>query len=558
MVQADMLLTQDHIDTYTASGHWKNRLLTDYLDDAVAARPHHVASIDSAGQLTYAQLADQVDVAAYALDAAGIGPGDVIGIQLPNWNEWLITHLAALRVGAITNPLIPIYRDREIGFMADKAEVNVLFVPGDFRNYDYVAMVERLRQKLPTLHKTVVVRAGSSFGDSDFYTGWKDFLATGRNQRDTAPKDFTSQRPSPNELSLIMFTSGTTGSPKGVMHTQNSVLAAGLPWPDKLGMDETTVVHMASTFGHLTGYLFGVCLPIMLGGTGVFQDIWDANEFARLTEAHGINHTSAATPFLHDVLQAEGIKRHDMNSLKRFACMGAPIPRHYGTEAKTKLPEMVMFGGWGQTECGLSSFGHPDDPEEKIFTTDGRPLDGMEIRIVDFDGTEVPAGTEGRIQIKGPFLFHGYLGQLDKTREEFDGEYFDTGDLGSLDEDGYLSLAGRTKDIIVRGGENIPVAYVENVLYEHSDLEALAVVAIPHERLQETAAVAVVMAEGADPLTRETMREYLEAKGVAKQYWPERVVVVEDLPRTPSGKIQKYLIRKQLMETPGLAAERTL
>ena len=169
--------------------------------------------------------------------------------------------------------------------MADKAEVNVLFVPGDFRNYDYVAMIERLRQKLPTLHKTVVVRAGSSFGDSDFYTGWNDFLATGRNQRDRAPKDFTSQRPSPNELSLIMFTSGTTGSPKGVMHTQNVGAGRSSALARQPCMDETTVVHMASTFGHLTGYLFGVCLPIMLGGTGVFQDIWDANEFARLTES---------------------------------------------------------------------------------------------------------------------------------------------------------------------------------------------------------------------------------------------------------------------------------
>lgn len=295
----------------------------------------------------------------------------------------------------------------------------------------------------------------------------------------------------------------------------------------------------------------------MLGGTGVFQDIWDPNEFARLTEKYGINHTSAATPFLHDVLQAEGIQRYDMSSLKRFACMGAPIPRHYGTEAKERLPDMVMFGGWGQTECGLSSFGHPDDPEEKIFTTDGRPLDGMDIRIVDFDGQELPAGQEGRIQIKGPFLFHGYLGQLDKTREEFDGEYFDTGDLGTLDADGYLSLAGRTKDIIVRGGENIPVAYVENVLYEHPDLEALAVVAVPHERLQETAAVTVVMAEGAEPLTLASMRQYLEAKGVAKQYWPEHVAIVDELPRTPSGKIQKFLIRKQLLADLGVSEEAT-
>ena len=548
MAKFETLLTQELIDTYTNAGHWKNRLLTDYLDDAVEARPNHVSSIDSAGQLTYRELAEQVDSMAHALDSLGVGQDDVVGIQLPNWNEWLIVHLAALRLGAITNPLIPIYRDREIGYMAAKAEVKVLFIPESFRNFDYVAMVERLRQDLPALKKTVIARATSQ-PDDDFLTTWDDFMATGAQAREADPKDFSSQRPDPNDPSLIMFTSGTTGSPKGVMHTQNTVLAGALPWPDKLGMDHTSVIHMASTFGHLTGYLFGVALPVMLGGTGVFQDVWNADEFARLVEKHGINHTSAATPFLHDVLQSEGIQRHDVSSLQRFACMGAPIPRHYGTEAKQKLPNMVMFGGWGMTETCLSSFGHPDDPEEKIFSTDGRPLNGMQVRIMDFDGTEAPAGTEGRIQIKGPFLFVGYLNQIDKTREEFDGEYFDTGDIGILDEDGYLSLQGRTKDIIVRGGENIPVAYVENVLYEHPQIEALAVVAIPHERLQETAAAVVVMVQGAEPLSMESLREYLETKGVAKQYWPETIQVVDELPRTPSGKIQKYLIRKQLVES---------
>lgn len=238
MVRHGMLLTQEQIDTYTASGHWKNRLLTDYLDDAVTARPDQVAAVDSAGQLTYAQLAEQVEIAAHALHAAQVGPGDVIGIQLPNWHEWLVAHLAAIRVGAVTNPLIPIYRDREIGFMAEKAEVKVLFVPGDFRNYDYVAMVERLREQLG------------------------GFPGCRRAAARSGPEDFTEPRLSPNEMALIMFTSGTTGSAKGVMHTQKLVLAAALPWPDKLGMDRTPVVYMASIFGHLTGYLLASAYPL--------------------------------------------------------------------------------------------------------------------------------------------------------------------------------------------------------------------------------------------------------------------------------------------------------
>jgi cyclohexanecarboxylate-CoA ligase len=541
----DMLLTEEEITAYTEAGFWRNRLLTDYLDEAVAARPDQTATIDAAGSHTYAQLAEDVADTAHALLESGVQPTDVVSIHLPNWYEWIVIHLAATRVGAVSNPLIPIYRDREIGYMAATARTTVLFITETFRRFDYVAMVDRLRSDLPNLGKTVVVRGTS---EHPGFTAWEDFLAMGKARRASDPADFDALKPDPNMLSLIKFTSGTTGRPKGVMHTHNTVLAGSLPWPDRLGLDHTSVIHMASTFGHLTGYLYGVALPIMLGGIGVFQDVWNAEEFVELVERHGINHTSGAAPFLHDLLGAKNLADHDVSSLKHFCCMGAPIPRSFVSEAKAKLPGMSVFGGWGQTECCLVTMGHPSDPDEKIVSTDGRALEGMQTRVVGFDGQPAPAGEEGKLQIRGPFLFRGYLGQLDKTREEFDGDWFDTGDLATMDEDGYVRLAGRTKDIIIRGGENIPVVDVENVLYEHPDIEAAAVIGIPHERLQETAAAAVVMREGTQDLTMDTLKEFLEAKGLAKPYWPERLIIVPELPRTPSGKIQKYLLRKELVE----------
>jgi glutaryl-CoA dehydrogenase/cyclohexanecarboxylate-CoA ligase len=536
----DMLLTQDQIDRYTGQGFWRNKTLTDYLDEAATATPDKVSTVDVRGTYTYAELKRLVDRCALGLLELGITPGDVISIQLPNWREWIVIHLAAIRIGAVSNPLIAIYRDREVGFMMQRAGSKALFIPQTFRKFDYPEMAARLREDLPALEH-VVVLGGT---DGDGFTSWETFIGTPWEER-RDPAELAGLRPDPNSLSVMIFTSGTTGEPKGVMHTHNTLVAGSMPWPDKLGMDNSAVIHMASTFAHLTGYLYGVSLPLQLGATGVFQDVWNAEEFVRLTEQYGIQHTSGATPFLHDLLHATNLGEHNTSSLKHFCCMGAPIPRAMVAQAKELLPDLNVFGGWGSTECCLVTMGHPSDPFEKIVSTDGRSLSGMSVRVLEFDGTEAQPGTEGKLQAKGPFLFQGYAGQLEKTRGEFDGEWFDTGDLASIDEDGYLRIAGRTKDVIIRGGENIPVAYVENVLYEHPKVDVVVLVSVPHPRLQETALAAVVLKPGETELTLTEMQDFLAAKGVAKPYWPEQLEVLEDLPRTPSGKIQKYQLRQK-------------
>ena len=363
-------------------------------------------------------------------------------------------------------------------------------------------------------------------------------------QRD--PAELTALRPDPNEVTLLIFTSGTTGEPKGVMHTHNTVVAANNPLPDRLGISSDSVIHMASTLAHLTGFLYGARLPVQNGATCVLQDVWDPARFVELVEQHGITYTSAATPFLHDLLNAPNRTEHDLSSLQRFCCMGAPIPRVMVREAKEKLPTLTVLGGWGQSENGLVTLGIPGDPDEKIIETDGYPWPGMRIRVADYEGNELPPGTEGRLQVVGPFLFVGYAERLDMTRESFDGEWFDTGDLARIDADGYLRISGRTKDVIIRGGENIPVSYVENVLYENPKLESVAVVAIPDPRLQERACACVVLKPGVADFTFEELQQFMAAKGVAKNYWPERLEVLRELPKTPSGKIQKYHLREQV------------
>lgn len=469
----------------------------------------------------------------------------MVSFQIPNWIEWVVVHYAASRIGAISNPLIPNYREREVGFMVSLARSKLVVVPRAFRGFDHAAMVERLRGDWPALEHVLVI--GEPSWDEFITTPWEDV-------RD--PAVLPALRPDPNDVTLLIFTSGTTGEPKGVMHTHNTMVAANDPLPERLGTTPDSVFHMASTLAHLTGFLYGARLNVQNGATCVLQDVWDPVEFVDLVERHGITCTSAATPFLHDLLRVPDLAERDLSSLTRFCCMGAPIPPAVVRQARERLPGLAVLGGWGQTEEGLVTLGIPGDPEDKIVETDGHPWPNMEVRVVDREGEVVPPRTEGALQVRGPFLFVGYAERLELTRElmvpadDGRGDWFDTGDLAHLDEDGYLRITGRTKDVIIRGGENVPVAYVENVLYEHPAVEAVAVVAVPDPRLQERACACVVLKPGASGFEFAEMQAHLAEKGVAKQYWPERLEVLDELPRTPSGKIQKFQLRAQVVDGP--------
>jgi cyclohexanecarboxylate-CoA ligase len=538
----ETILTAEQVEKYIADGFWTGRLITDFLDEVAAATPDKLAAVDTRGQITYGELKRLSDRAALGLLELGVRPGDVVSFQLPNWIEFLVVHFAVTRIGAVNNPLIPIYRDREVGFMVALARSKVIVVPQEFRGYDYPGMVERLRGDWPALEHVLVVDGPTTGGQ----TSWQEFIETPWEERRN-PAELDGLRPDADDVTLLIFTSGTTGEPKGVMHTHNTLVAANAPLPDRVGVSKDDVIHMASTFAHLTGFLYGVRLPTQVGGaTAVYQDVWDAGRFVDLVETYGISYTSAATPFLHDTLSAPGLADRDLSSLRLFCCMGAPIPRAIVREAKQKLPGLTVLGGWGQTENALVTLGIPGDPEEKIVERDGYPWPGMEVRVVDFDGTPRKPGEEGRLQVRGPFLFVGYAERLDMTRSSFDGDWFDTGDVAVIDEEGYLNITGRTKDVIIRGGENIPVAYIENVLYEHPAITGAALVGMPDPRLQERACAVVTVAEGAEPFALEQMQAFLKEKGVARQYWPERLEVVAELPRTASGKIQKFRLREQI------------
>ncbi|MFE4350088.1 AMP-binding protein [Peribacillus butanolivorans] len=539
-MKLDTILSQEYVEKYQCI--WPNRTILDYLNDAIEKDPDKIAIIDKKSRFTYKELGKLVDRIALGLLNIGLGKGDVISFQLPNWNEFIILHYAVTRIGAISNPLIPIYRDREIGYMVEMAESKMIVVPDSFRGFYYPAMIERLSHKWPSLEHIYVI------GD-EVPNGMKSFSSLleepWEERMDASILDEIIH--DPNDVTEIIFTSGTTGSPKGVMHTHNTLCVSTNYWIDHLHLTSDDVLFMASTFAHQTGFGYGVRLPTHFGGTGVYQDVWNPNEFIEWIEKEKITFTAGATPFLQDMIQMEGIETYNLNSFRVFVALGAPIPRQLVKEAEEKV-RFKILSGWGQTEDGLVTLTRLEDSAEKLTNTDGAPFPEMELKVVNFEGKICAPNEEGDLLARGPALFVGYLKRIDDTIAEHKDGWFITGDRAIMDEEGYIRISGRNKDIIIRGGENIPVAYVENVLYEHPDISSVQVVAVPDVRLQEKACACISVRPGKSPITMESLKKFLYEKGLAKQYWPEQLEIMDDFPRTPSGKIQKFRLREMINE----------
>ena len=535
----ETLLTREETERYSKSGHWAGRILTDYLDATAEATPGKIAIIDSRRSITYRELRALVDRYAHGLLALGIQPGDVISIQLPNWIEFAVAYLAATRIGVVSCLITPIHRDREVACMMNLAEVRLALVPAAFRGYDYAAMMCRLRSEVHSLQHVMVVG-----GAADGMLDWDSFTAraweAGSNSADLA-----GLRPDPNAVTEIVFTSGATAEPKGVLHTNNTLGAVQAAIGKSLRLNPDSVLHMASTIGHQTGFLGGVQLPIQWGVTVVYQDVWNPEQFIELIERYRIQATNGNTTFLLDMLRARNLLRHDLSSFKTFRAGGSPIPKALILEALEKLPHMTILRSWGQSESGVVTMTRYGDSRDKLIETDGCAQPGMAVRVVDCANQPVAFGAEGRLQSRGPFQFVGYLQQTELTRRSYVDGWFDTGDFAVMDGDGYIRITGRAKDVIMRGGEKVPVKYVEDVLYENDRIQDVALVAMSDARLGERAC-AFVMCRPGCTLSMQEMQHFLEQKGVARQYWPERIEVCAELPRAPNGKIRKAKLRERI------------
>jgi cyclohexanecarboxylate-CoA ligase len=509
-----------------------------YLDRWATRRPDHPAMVDGRGSCTWAELARVVERVAHGLAAHGVEPGRVIACQLPNWSEFVVLLLAAMRLGAVVNPIPPIYRASELRFMLGRLEAVAAIIPGVFRGFDHPAMLAALRTEVPSLEHVFVARGQPADGMQPF-TALTDTAWEARAGRRALPGT------APDAVHEIVFTSGTTGEPKGVMHTPTTILASVVPVIERLELSERDVILMASTFAHQTGYLYGFSATLVLGATGVWLDVWSAETAATLIERQRVTFTMGATPFLRDLTYVPG--RHDFSSLRVFISAGAPIPRPLVADARARLG-CAISPGWGMSENGLVTCCGPGDPEGKVLTTDGSPVRGMELAIVDADERPLPPGVEGDLLVRGASQFVGYFKRPDFTRDSHTADgWFRTGDRGRLDADGYLSITGRTKDLIIRGGENIPVAEVEGVLFTHPGVAGIAIVGMPDPRLGERAC-AFVIPKDDQRLTLAELVAWLERHQLARQKFPERLELVPEFPMTPSGKVQKYRLRQMLAD----------
>lgn len=512
-------------------------LVVDDVERWAAHDPGGVAavSVGSTGAdrtLTWDQLAADSTAVARRLLSLGVAPGEPVAYQLPNRLEFLTITVAALRIGAVCMPLMPIFRERELGFMLAESRARVLFVPDSFRGRDHAALAESLRPQLRDLEHVIVV---------------SDDEALRARSAAADPDGVAARRAAPGDIAQLLFTSGSTGDPKGVLHRHDVLTRAADVHIAHFGLTADDVIYIPSPLAHQTGFLYGMWIALRLGAPQIAQEHWDPEIGIEAIERHGATFVQAATPFLADLVRVAQGRRHAPPPLRTFVATGAAIPRELAHRARAVLGAEVG-GAFGTTESCLGAAFVPGSDDERAWTTDGRALANVALRVVDDAGRELAPGIEGNFEVCTDCLFAGYLNRPGATAEAVTADgYYRPGDLATLDADGWLRITGRVRDVINRGGEKVPVAEIEQLLHRHVAVRDVAIVAMPDPRLGERACAFVVLTADGE-LSFADMQAHLDGHRVAKTYWPERLEVVAELPRTPSGKIQKFLLRERARE----------
>lgn len=525
MVAAMITVDAPHLDRY-ATGFWGDR---SFAEAAANAAPDAVALVAGDTVLTRGGILAEAEALAVAMAALGLRQGDVVSFLMPNWAEAATINLACAMAGYVVNPIVHIYRDAEVGMMLADSRARLLFVASHFRGYDYAAMIARLRPNLPDLAHVVTVR-----GTQDGMIEYPTLVASGRGT------PFARPTVDPRGVKLLLYTSGTTGRPKGVLHSHNSLARVIDESVRHWGIRSGDTIIMPSPVTHISGYANGLEMPFHAGTRTILMESWQAGDAVALIDRHDVVGTVAATPFLTELAAAARDAGTRLPSLRFFACGGAAVPPEVIPAATAAFAQCRAFRVFGSSEVPLVTLGYPQAADAALAaTTDGAIVD-YDVRIVDAEGREVAAGEEGEILARGPAMFLGYADPA-QTIEAIDADgYFQTGDLGHVTAEGALVITGRKKDLIIRGGENISAREIEDVLHAHPAVREAAVVAMPHVRLGEGICAYVIMAGAADA---DALAAYVTESGLARQKTPERFVFVDDFPRTASGKIRKDQLR---------------
>ncbi|MCL6452982.1 MAG: AMP-binding protein [Alicyclobacillus sp.] len=512
----------------------------DRFDEVVRSTPEKPAVVDLNTEtpvvLRYDELDGLADRVATRLVELGVRPGEAVAYQLPSSWAFIALTLGIWRAGGVACPLLPSLREREVRFILESSGSRLLVVPETFRNFAYRPLAETVAAAVPQEVSVFVLT------DADLAAGTSTLGGLMAPQADRAVLE--ARRPNPDATAQLLYTSGTTGEPKGVLHTFRTLSHALASHRGALGLTAEDTVWVPSPLAHQTGFLYGMMVSHYNGSTGVYQAIWSVDTARRAIVQHGARFVQAAMPFLADITRSDA----PPVGLRIFVVTGAAVPRQLAEAARAAL-RCAVLGAWGSTECCLVTVGRPEDPPEKQWGTDGRAIDGMAVRIVDDEGRVLPPGMEGNFQVKTPAMFPTYLHHHEWYLASLaDDGFFDTGDLAVMDEAGYVRLTGRKKDVINRGGEKIPSAEIEDLLYRHPAIQDVAVAAMPDERLGERACAFVVAKPGHQVPELAEVCDFLGAQGMAKIYWPERIEPMDELPRTPSGKVQKFILRQYIAD----------
>jgi acyl-CoA synthetase (AMP-forming)/AMP-acid ligase II len=530
----DAVTTDERRRRYVSLGVWDDRTLAGQVKEAAAFDPSATAVIDETSTHTVGDLAGQAGQLAESWRQAGVGRGDVVSIQLPNWYEAVVVAVAAQSLGAVINPLLPNYRVRELSHVFATARPAVIATPDEYRGFNHTDLVREVAGLTGVSPLHLLVRSKS-------VPGAVSFESQLQSKQELAVGDAGS-------VSELIFTSGTEAVPKAIMHTEQTAnFSVRVAYTD-LGLGHSDVAWMPSPIGHSTGFNYGVRFALYHRLPLVLQDRWDGETAVGLVARHHCSYTLAASTFLQDLVLASERAGARLPSLRLFGCGGAPVPVSLVDSAADRDIQVLRL--YGSTEVLVATWNRPASDREKRRRTDGTPMSHVEVGVQGDAGgpASLQAGGTGEILVRGPNTCVGFFADEERTRATFDPEgWVRSGDVGELDSDGYLSIVGRKKEIIIRGGLNIAPREIEDLLASFPEVVRAAVVGLPDARLGERMCACVVLGPGAPELTLEEVVARLKASGLATFKLPERLEVLNELPTTASGKVQKHEIVRNLV-----------
>lgn len=520
--------------------------LGEYFERTAAQHHERTALIFRGRQITWAELKLLVDRLALAFINLGIRRGDPIAILFPNRPEFIITLLAVAKLGAISIPISERLRRKEIEYILRQTEAKAAVGVSEFWGFSFSDLLQELRGEISTLQHVVVSGKKNHFQELPFEElvaqEWEkqypaDYL------RNNYLRDFPIE---PDDLLEIIFTSGTTGTPKGVMHTHNTRCRSALGTAVSIQLRPEDIWLVMVPLSHTTALVNAFYSSVIKGSSMVLLETWNVEEAMKEITRHKVTLPIGVPTMPLMILQRPDFDEYDFSSVRAMVLAGAPLPIEVANQIIKKMSCSVS-SAYGMTETAISNITHLDDPVEVVCETVGRPQPGMEHKVVDEKNRIVPIGVKGEACARGQNVCLGYFKDPERTAQTIDPQgWIHSGDLATMDENGNLRIVGRIKDMIVRGGENISPTEIEDILYSYPPVAQVSVVAIPDERLGEKTCACIIPKQGTR-ITREEIKAFFKDK-VAHFKIPDRVEVMTEFPTTPSGKIKKNVLREIMAE----------